>query len=102
MKMKVVDKKRKKILTVKVEITENMFIVAPNIINDNFMYLDHDFREIRKRFMTDYLCYCEYDKSKQGAKELEKKIINNIESMLLKEIHRIGEEQGVYFYLDKR
>lgn len=102
MKLTLVDNKKQDLLKVKVEISKNMFIVAPELISDRVCYLNNKIMTIRRDMIIEYLCYCEYDRTDKGAYNLEVKVYNKIKDMLNREIHRLIEEDDIRYYLIER
>ena len=90
MRMYLVDNKGNEMLNVKVDVTDKMFIVVPEITNPHFMYMQNRLMNIRKQHMNKYL----------ETKEInETKIMEDMKLELEKEIKRIYNEQGIMFYI---
>lgn len=99
MRLVLVDNKRHTLLKVKVEISKNMFIVAPELVKGELLYLTKRIMNIRHIRMMEYLFYCEYNNADEGVNDLEKAVYNEIKDMLNYEIHRLNEEEGIHYYL---
>lgn len=90
MRMYLVDNKGNEMLNVKVDVTDKMFIVVPEITNPHFMYMQNRLMNIRKQHMNKYL----------ETKEInETKIMEDMKLELEKEIKRIYNELGIMFYI---
>ena len=90
MRMYLVDNKGNEMLNVKVDVTDKMFIVVPEITNPHFMYMQNRLMNIRKQHMNKYL----------ETKEInESKIMEDMKLELEKEIKRIYDELGIIFYI---
>lgn len=90
MRMYLVDNKGNEMLNVKVDVTDKMFIVVPEITNPHFMYMQNRLMNIRKQHMNKYL----------ETKEInETKIMEDMKLELEKEIKRIYDELGIMFYI---
>ena len=90
MRMYLVDNKGNEMLNVKVDVTDKMFIVVPEITNPHFMYMQNRLMNIRKQHMNKYL----------ETKEInESKIMEDMKLELEKEIKRIYDELGIMFYI---
>lgn len=90
MRMYLVDNKGNEMLNVKVDVTDKMFIVVPEITNPHFMYMQNRLMNIRKQHMNKYL----------ETKEInESKIMEDMKLELEKEIKRIYNELGIMFYI---
>lgn len=88
--MYLVDNKGNEILNVKVDVTDKMFIVVPEITNPHFMYMQGRLMNIRKHHMNKYL----------ETKEInESKIMEDMKLELEKEIKRIYNDLGIMLYI---
>ena len=92
MNIKVLDNKKKKVLQVKIELTENMYIVAPEVFDEKFNYLKYRLLNIRKRYMNLYL------ENKNNYASYEKDMYNEMKNMLIKEMERIHRTEGIMYY----
>ena len=92
MNIKVLDSKKKKVLQVKIELTENMYIVAPEVFDEKFNYLRYRLLNIRKRYMNLYL------ENKDNYTLYEKDMYNEMKDMLIKEMERIHKTEGIMYY----
>lgn len=92
MNIKVLDSKKKKVLQVKIELTENMYIVAPEVFDEKFNYLRYRLLNIRKRYMNLYL------ENKDNYALYEKDMYNEMKNMLIKEMERIHKTEGIMYY----
>lgn len=85
----------------KVELDRHMFIIAPKILDDDFLYLNNKLMKLRSKYMTKYLYYIEYDKSKQEANNMELEIIEEIKEILEEEIkYKFLTEGKEYFIIN--
>ena len=93
MKLTMVDYKGNEMLNVKVEVNEYLFVVAPEIVNENFDYLKPRLMNVRADYMQLFLENTGlYDK-------YEYLVYKDIKEVLEKEIKNIYENEGVMFYL---
>lgn len=92
MNIKVIDSKKKKVLQVKIELTENMYIVAPEVFDEKFNYLRYRLLNIRKRYINLYL------ENKDNYALYEKDMYNEMKNMLIKEMERIHKTEGIMYY----
>lgn len=92
MKINVVDCKRNEMINVKVELSEHMFIVVPEIVNHKFDYMKYRLMDIRKKYMDLYL------ENKGQYKVYEQQIYDEIKETLIKEMERIYKTEGVMYY----
>ena len=92
MKIVVVDCKRNEVLKVKVEVSELMFLVVPEIINPKFNYMRYRLMDIRKKFMNMYL----QDKSKYAY--YEGQIYKEMKEVRIKEMENIYRTEGIMYY----
>lgn len=92
MNIKVIDSKKKKVLQVKIELTENMYIVAPEVFDEKFNYLRYRLLNIRKRYINLYL------ENKDNYALYEKDMYNEMKNMLIKEMERIYRTEGIMYY----
>ena len=92
MKINVVDCKRNEMINVKVELSENMFVVVPEIVNHKFDYMKYKLMDIRKKYMDLYL------ENKGQYKVYEQQIYDEIKETLIKEMERIYKTEGVMYY----
>lgn len=90
--IKVLDNKKKKVLQVKIELTENMYIVAPEVFDEKFNYLKYRLLNIRKQYMNLYL------ENKNNYASYEKDMYNEMKNMLIKEMERIHRTEGIMYY----
>ena len=85
----------------RIELDKHMFIIAPNILDDEFLYLNNKLMRLRAKYMTIYLYYIEYDKSEYEAKVIEKDIIDELKEILEEEIkYKFLMEGKKYFLLE--
>ena len=92
MKIVVVDCKRNEVLKVKVELSELMFLVVPEIINPKFNYMRYRLMDIRKKFMNMYL----QDKSNYAY--YEGQIYKEMKEVIIKEMETIYRTEGIMYY----
>ena len=92
MKIVVVDCKRNEVLKVKVELSELMFLVVPEIINPKFNYMRYRLMDIRKKFMNMYL----QDKSNYAY--YEGQIYKEMKEVIIKEMENIYRTEGIMYY----
>ena len=92
MRIEVVDCKRQEVLNVKIELSEHMFIVAPEIINHRFDYMKYRLLNIRKEYMNKYL------ENKTDYMNLEKQIYDKMKETLITEMENIYRTEGIMYY----
>ena len=92
MKIVVVDCKRNEVLKVKVELSELIFLVVPEIINPKFNYMRYRLMDIRKKFMNMYL----QDKSNYAY--YEGQIYKEMKEVIIKEMENIYRTEGIMYY----
>lgn len=92
MKIVVVDCKRNEVLKIKVELSELMFLVVPEIINPKFNYIRYRLMDIRKKFMNMYL----QDKSNYAY--YEGQIYKEMKEVIIKEMETIYRTEGIMYY----
>jgi hypothetical protein len=92
MKINVVDCKRNEMINVKIELSEHMFVVVPEIVNHKFDYMKYRLMDIRKKYMDLYL------ENKGQYKVYEQQIYDEIKETLIKEMERIYKTEGVMYY----
>lgn len=92
MKINVVDCKRNEMINVKIELSEHMFVVVPEIVNHKFDYMKYRLMDIRKKYMDLYL------ENKGQYKVYEQQIYDEIKETLIKEMERIYKTEGVMHY----
>lgn len=92
MKINVVDCKRNEMINVKVELSENMFVVVPEIVNHKFDYMKYKLMDIRKKYMNLYL------ENKGQYMVYEQQIYDEIKEILINEMERIYKTEGVMYY----
>ena len=92
MRIEVVDCKRQEVLNVKIELSECMFIVAPEIINHRFDYMKYRLLNIRKEYMNKYL------ENKANYMILEKQIYDEMKEILITEMENIYSTEGIMYY----
>ena len=92
MKIVVVDCKRNEVLKVKVELSELMFLVVPEIINPKFNYIRYRLMDIRKKFMNMYL----QDKSNYAY--YEGQVYKEMKEVIIKEMETIYKTEGTMYY----
>ena len=92
MKIVVVDCKRNEVLKVKVELSELMFLVVPEIINPKFNYMRYRLMDIRKKFMNMYL----QDKSNYAY--YEGQLYKEMKEVIIKEMENIYRTEGIMYY----
>lgn len=92
MNIKVVDCKRNVVITVKIDLTEHMYIVVPEIIDHKFDYMKYRLMNIRKKYMNLYL------ENKKLYKQYEQDLYNDIREELINEMTYIYKTQGIMYY----
>ena len=93
MKLTMVDYKGNEMINIKVEINPYMFVVAPEIVNENFNYLRPRLMNVRATYMKEFL-------ENTGLHEkYEYLVYKDMKEVLEKEIKNIHENEGVMFYL---
>ena len=92
MNINVVDCKRNKVINVKIELSEQMFIVAPEIVNPKFNYMRQRLMDIRKKYMKLYL------ENTQNYMVYENQLYNEMKDMLIKEMENIYRTEGIMYY----
>ena len=90
--IEVVDCKRNKIINVKIELDEHMFIVIPEIVNHKFDYMKYRLMNKRKEYMNEYL------KNKSDYMNLEKRIYDEMKEMLITEMEKVYRTEGLMYY----
>ena len=93
MRMYLVDYKGNEMLNVKVDVSEYMFIVAPEITNENFEYMKPRLMKIRGEYMKEFIIKHGLDNTYNG------KIMDAMRTELEKEIKNIHKTQGIMFYI---
>ena len=99
MRMVLVDRNKKELMSFAVEIDKHMFIYKGLATHEHFKYLENRIMRRRKEHMITYLNKQEYDNTKEGYKEFENKLVNEMKEMLEQEIHYYNETLGVNLYL---
>ena len=99
MRMVLVDRNKKELMNFAVEIDKHMFIYKGLATHEHFKYLENRIMRRRKEHMTAYLNKQEYDNTKEGYKEFENKLVNEMKEMLEQEIHYYNETLGINLYL---
>jgi hypothetical protein len=99
MRMVLVDRNKKELMNFEVEIDKHMFIYKGLATHEHFKYLENRIMRRRKEYMTAYLNKQEYDNTKEGYKELENKLVNEMKEMLEQEIQYYNETLGINLYL---
>jgi hypothetical protein len=99
MRMVLVDRNKKELMNFAVEIDKHMFIYKGLATHEQFKYLENRIMRRRKEHMTAYLNKQEYDNTKEGYKELENKLVNEMKEMLEQEIQYYNETLGINLYL---
>jgi hypothetical protein len=92
MKIIVVDCKRNEMINVKVELSENMFVVVPEIVNHKFDYMKYKLMDIRKKYMNLYL------ENKGQYMIYEQQIYDEMKEVLINEMERLYRTEGVMYY----
>lgn len=93
MRIYLVDYKGNEMLNVKVDVNDYMFIVAPEITNENFEYMKPRLMKIRGEFMEEFII-------KHGLDEgYNNKIMDEMRKELEKEIKNIHKKEGIMFYI---
>lgn len=92
MKINVVDCKRNEMIKVKVELSENMFVVVPEIVNHKFDYMKYRLMDIRKKYMSLYL------ENKGQYMVYEQQIYDEMKEVLINEMERLYRTEGVMYY----
>ena len=92
MKIIVVDCKRNEMINVKVELSEHMFIVVPEIVNHKFDYMKYKLMDIRKKYMNLYL------ENKGNYMIYEQQIYDEMKETLINEMERLYRTEGVMYY----
>ena len=92
MKINVVDCKRNEMINVKVELSENIFVVVPEIVNHKFDYMKYKLMDIRKKYMNLYL------ENKGQYMVYEQQIYDEMKEVLINEMERLYRTEGVMYY----
>ena len=92
MLIRFMDCKKQEILTVKVDVSEYVFIVAPEIKNHKFDYLRPRLMDVRAKYMKLFL------QNTGLRKEYEKIIYNEMRDVLIAEAERIHRTEGIMYY----
>lgn len=92
MKIIVVDCKRNEMINVKVELSENMFVVVPEIVNHKFDYMKYKLMDIRKKYMNLYL------ENKGQYMVYEQQIYDEMKEVLINEMENIYRSEGIMYY----
>ena len=92
MYINVVDCKRNKVINVKIELSEQTFIVSPEIVNPKFNYMRQRLMDIRKKYMNLYL------ENTQNYMVYENQLYNEMKDMLIKEMENIYRTEGIMYY----
>ena len=92
MNINVVDCKRNKVINVKIELSEQTFIVSPEIVNPKFNYMRQRLMDIRKKYMNLYL------ENTQNYMIYENQLYNEMKDMLIKEMENIYRTEGIMYY----
>ena len=99
MRMLLVDRNKKELMSFAVEIDKHMFIYKGLATHEHFKYLENRIMRRRKEHMTTYLNKQEYDNTKEGYKEFENKLANEMREIVEQEIHYYNETLGVNLYI---
>mgnify|MGYP003294037350 CR=1 FL=1 len=99
MRMILTDRNKKELMNFAVEIDKHMFIYKGLATHEHFKYLENRIMRRRKEHMTAYLNKQEYDNTKEGYKEFENKLANEMKEMVEQEIHYYNETLGINLYL---
>ena len=99
MRMILVDRNNKELMNFAVEIDKHMFIYKGLATHEHFKYLENRIMRRRKEHMTAYLNKQEYDNTKEGYKEFENKLANEMKEMVEQEIQYYNETLGINLYL---
>lgn len=92
MRILLVDKKRNEMINVKVEVNQYLFVVAPEIKNDKFMYMRNKIANIRKKYMDEFV-------NNKGLNEAyDEIIIAELRDLFEREAERIHRAEGVMYY----
>ena len=92
MKINVVDCKKNEMINVKVELSEHMFVVVPEIVNHKFDYMKYKLMDIRKKYMNLYL------ENKGNYMIYEQQIYDEMKETLINEMERLYRTEGVMYY----
>ena len=92
MKINVVDCKKNEMINVKVELSEHMFVVVPEIVNHKFDYMKYRLMDIRKKYMNLYL------ENKGQYMVYEQQIYDKMKEVLINEMERLYRTEGVMYY----
>jgi hypothetical protein len=92
MKINVVDCKKNEVINVKVELSERMFVVVPEIVNHKFDYMKYKLMDIRKKYLNLYL------ENKGQYMVYEQQIYDEIKETLINEMERLYRTEGVMYY----
>lgn len=92
MNINVVDCKKKEIINIKIELSENMFIVVPEVLDHKFDYLKYRLMNLRKQYMDKYLL------DKSNYKTLEIMIYNEMKELLMNEMKNLYKNEGLMYY----
>ena len=83
MKINVVDCKKNEVINVKVELSERMFVVVPEIVNHKFDYMRPRLMDVRAKYMRMFL-------DNTGlCKKYEKLIYDEMKEVLIAEAENI-------------
>lgn len=93
--IELVNSKKRVLFKVKVNITSNMFLFIPEVIDSRLTYINNKLLNIRKQLMKEYLDNISH------INGFENIIINITENLLLEEISKIKENEDIMLYLVK-
>lgn len=93
MRMYLVDYKGNEMLNVKVDVSEYMFIVAPEITNEKFNYMRPRLMKVRGEYMQEFIIKHGLDNTYNG------KIMEAMRDELEKEIKNIYKNEGIMYYI---
>ena len=99
MRMLLVDRNKKELMSFAVEIDKHMFIYKGLATHEHFKYLENRIMRRRKEHMKNYLNKQEYDNTKECYKEFENKLANEMREIVEQEIHYYNETLGVNLYI---
>ena len=92
MLIKFMDCNKQEMLTVKVDVNEYIFIVAPEIKNHKFDYLRPRLMDVRSKYMQLFL------QNTGLCKEYQKIIYDEMKDVLIAEAERIYRTEGIMYY----
>ena len=92
MKIKFVDCKNNEMINVKVEVSEYMYVVVPEILDHKFDYIRPRLMDVRAKYMKLFL------ENTGLCKAYEKKIYDEMKEVLITEAENIHRTEGIMYY----